>query len=137
MDLLLRYANRERLRRSDLQNADVGQLQELKNEVDADTAIIDSQLDLAANKLRETGKYQDADWFTKAKLAKRLKGQLSQMIQTELGRRKKIQKDANRKMAGRLDALLEAMKLVLTDEQRAQVLDKAKELEGGDADYGS
>jgi hypothetical protein len=64
----------------------------LKTLVDSDLTRIKAQIDEAKGKAAEMGVYSDGAWFRKATSAIRIKGLLSQRIQTELGKRRKERK---------------------------------------------
>ena len=58
-------------------------------EVGGNLARVKTQLDYAKSEAAETGNYSDRDWFNRAKHAKRMLGREHQLIQAELGKRKK------------------------------------------------
>jgi len=55
-----------------------------KTMVDTDIVMIESQLHKAISQFKETGERASQSWFDNARLAKRLKGQQSQIIQVKL-----------------------------------------------------
>lgn len=61
----------------------------LKEKIDKDIALIDGQLMEARNKVRSSGEYADGDWYRRATIARRLKGQESQRIQRWIGEKNK------------------------------------------------
>lgn len=62
--------------------------------VTQELAEIKTQLDFAKSDAAETGNYSDPDWFNRARHAARMKGREHQLIQTELGKRKKAERRA-------------------------------------------
>ena len=65
------------INQSELKSLDMDGLLELKMAVDEDLAQVSCQLDLAKAKASSTGQYSDPDWFSRATMAKRIKGLLS------------------------------------------------------------
>lgn len=57
-------------------------------------AEVKTQIDFAKSEAAETGNYSDADWFNRARHAVRMKGREHQLIQAELGKRKKEERRA-------------------------------------------
>jgi len=126
MDICNQYLRKGNVLFKGIKNATEAELLALKELVDADIAAIANQIDEAKTKLITDHVYADAEWLHKAKKAKRFKGQLSQHIQNQLSQRRQIRREQYEKDP--LPNLLEAIKIVLTPEQREKVLDMWKQL---------
>lgn len=70
------------------------ELDERLRAVTRELAEIKTQLDFAKSDAVENGNYSNPDWFNRARHAVRMKGREHQLIQTELGRRKKGERRA-------------------------------------------
>lgn len=65
-------------------------------------AKINTQVDRAKSNAAATGNYSDRDWFQRASAARRLHGVEQQLIQAELGKRRKAERRAiNNRIEGR------------------------------------
>ena len=114
----------------DLKAASRDELLEVKGFLDGDIQKITTDLQVAGVKRRTEGVYSDPIWYQKATFAKRIKGMLSQRIQTELGRKKRLNAEVNRnENESRLSTrLMQAMTIVLTPEQKKIVIETANSL---------
>lgn len=130
MQAYLDYSNNKRVRLSDIKLLDDEYLSELKQLVDRDIAYIASKVDEAKGIAASGGGFTDPSWMQRAILARKLKGQLSQAIQKEFGRRRDLRKEQNRRdFADSLPTrLLLAMDMVLSPDQKKMVLDQAEML---------
>ncbi|MBN1326244.1 hypothetical protein JW977_04700 [Candidatus Falkowbacteria bacterium] len=124
------YRNKMKINDEMISNAADEELTTLLENVNEDIAIITIQLDKAKVDLKVTGLRADPEWFQKASAAKKIKGQLSQRIQNELSRRKKVRREKNRQQSEKegVRSLLRAINLVLTPEQKKKVLDMWRQL---------
>ncbi len=111
-----------RLSRQQLEEMSDIELLDLKASIDYDIAGISSQLENARANVHSSGEYADSSWYARATMAKRLKGQASQTIQNELGRRRK----ENGPNQDFVNALLEAMDKLLTPEMKSEVIELAR-----------
>lgn len=111
-----------RVSRQQLEEMSEVELLDLKSSIDYDIVGISSQLENARANVHSSGEYADPNWYMRATIAKRLKGQASQAIQNELGRRRKA-KGPNQDFT---NALLEAMDKLLTPEMKSEILEFAK-----------
>ena len=132
--ILERYRANHPINQSHLILLNVDELLLLKEVVDTDLAQINSHLDAAKGRAAAGGQYADPAWFAKATHARRMKGRLSQSIQSQLGKkRRERQQAADREQEEERPSfhkrLIQAMKLVLTPEQREAVFEKARSLE--------
>ena len=130
MNIYDKYRARKRITGNMLTKATTEDLVTLKELVDREIGAINDQLIGVKNQVKINGIYADPDWYRRVNSAKRFKGQLSQRIQNELGRRKRDQKRINQQKNGKsqFKSLLEAMKLVLTEEQVESVLDTWRQI---------
>ncbi len=130
-NLIKKYQRKQRINFADLRKATPEELGELQMLVNTDIAIIGSQL-LEAKALVHTKKeYSDPEWFAKATRAKKFKGQLSQGIQMELGRRKKENQQKNNleQQTSFANCLLKAMDDFLSPEVKSTIIEKAQKIE--------
>jgi ubiquitin len=130
MNVLEEYAESGRVKPANLKEASTEELLELKQEVDTNIAAIGGELMEAKANATAHGEYSDPDWFRRATMAKKMKGQLSQRIQTALSKKKAEQKEKNRRENEQTfeKRLLKAMDMVLEPEVKEQVLEKARNL---------
>lgn len=98
----------------------------LKTFVNPDITYIKAQIDEAKGRAAATADYSDREWFRKATSALRIKGLLSQRIQSELGKRRQQRKNRNREENERrtVTLLMRAIGEVLSEEWRQKVLDR-------------
>ena len=131
MDLFSQYKVNGRVSPEDFRGAKEEVLLELKSLIDADILHISGQLLAAMAEHTISGVYADADWFRRATMAKRIKGQLSQRIQNELSRQRRESFRANHQgeLETRIRSVIAALHIVLTPEQKNAVLLKARELQ--------
>ena len=126
MNIVQRYLSGQKVNMDQLKSVSLDDLLELKIQVDADIAGIGGQLDRAKESARLYKSYADPSWFTSAIRAKRIKGVLSQTIQTVLGQRKRVQDEERRKsFEGRV---IIAMRERLDPEVVSAILVRTKEL---------
>lgn len=69
-------------------------LEKRLGEVMRELAEVKTQIDFAKSEAAENGNYSDPDWFNRARHAVRMKGREHQLIQAELGKRKKDERRA-------------------------------------------
>jgi hypothetical protein len=129
MNIIEKYQQKGRLYPPDLLNASIDDLLQVKLLVDGDSSNIEAQLvEARGNAFRDRNQYADPEWYKNATIAKKAKGRLSQMIQLEIGRKrreayaKKVQEDSElfkRK-------LLRAMDALLTPELKQKVIELAR-----------
>ena len=126
MALVDEYRKQRRALCSQLDGAEYDELVDLKLVVDQEILSISDDLAKAKTKLIQDGAWSDPDWFRRATMAKRIKGQLSQRIQLLMSRKKKIIKEQNRAKdeSNQVRLLFDAMNTVLTPEQKKQVVDE-------------
>jgi hypothetical protein len=98
----------------------------VKSLVDTDITFIKAQIDEAKGRAAATGDYSDREWFRKAMSSLRIKGLLSQRIQTELGKRRQERKNRNREENERrtVALLMRAIGESLPEDWRQKVLDR-------------
>lgn len=130
MSVIDRYEEGERISLAELRSSSDQELRDLLVVVNGTICHIENQLSLARAHFQETGEYADPGWYSRASAARRIKGQLCQAIQAELGKRSTERKATNQRNSERTQvrSLVEAMDLVLTAEQKDLVLRTARGL---------
>lgn len=124
MDICSTYRAHKRIDKESLAQATEDELLALKELVDRDNGVIGDQLTAAKAAATSRGVYADSDWYRRINVAKRIKGLLSQHIQNELGRRKRVRREVGRQENDKnlFGSLLTAMRAVLPPEQVESVL---------------
>lgn len=130
MNVLEEYAKNGRVKSACFKEASREELLELKQEVDMDIAVIGGELRKAKANAAAYREYSDPDWFHRATIAKKMKGQLSQKICAALGKKRDEKKKRNRQEDEQSfkKRLLKAMDIVLEPEVKEQVLEQARDL---------
>ena len=132
MNLVASYEKGDRIKLEDLHSAEAQELCDLLQAVNDDNTHIDAQLLSARAEARANGNYADPKWFSNATIARKIKGRLTQLIQTEINRRNKERKEINahkhNHLKLKIDSILEAMSLILSRDKKYKILRKAKEL---------
>ena len=129
MDVLAKYKNGERINSSELSGLTEAELLELKAHIDEDLFFIGDQLFQAKQKVVTSGEYADASWYRRATFAKRIKGQLSQKVQNELGKRRRERRDAPVRLSEHeafIKALLKVMDDFVLPVEKTEIIAKAK-----------
>jgi len=91
--VLAKYEGNKDISLEELSGLSDEDLLELKDLVDTDITSISIQIDDAKAIAASGGEYADVGWYRRAVTAKKLKGRLSQRIQTELSNKKKRRKE--------------------------------------------
>ena len=126
MNILEKYNVKMQISQGDLRAATDDELLGLKVIVDTEIAKIGSQLSLAKSKARK-GEYSDSAWFNRAKMAKKLLGQLSQRIQNELARRR-AERRKNHEYRRKYETLLRAINETIAVDQREKLFEEWRRL---------
>jgi len=126
MTVLEEYIDTKRVKSANFKEASSDELLELKGKVDIDIAAIRMELETAKTNLETFGEHYDTDWFHRATIAKKIKGQLSQRIQAALGRKKSERKEKHRENFA--EKLLEAMDSLIEPEAKREIVYLARDL---------
>ena len=80
---------------ADLRAMSYDELSDLRATVELDVLQIKDSLTKAKNEVITEGRYADPDWYRRATFAAKAKGRLLQMLQAEMGRKKRSLHAAN------------------------------------------
>ena len=128
-NILIKYQQGDKITPEDLKNSKTEDMDQLLNLVHTDLASITSRI-AEANARRLIGQYSDPAWYSKITFSKRIKGQLSQILQKELSTKKKKEKKDAHELHEKtlLESLLIVMDSLLSPNMKKELMDRAMNL---------